>query len=105
MKYIYTLLLIACMNVGIRAADYRDNILYRNITLKESGDSLIMSFDIEVSPNALSKNQSLVIIPRLKSPDGESLIFGYVQINGSQKGKLIRRTESLKKMILMLNGR
>ncbi|MCC8154113.1 MAG: DUF3868 domain-containing protein [Tannerellaceae bacterium] len=98
MKYIYTLLAVCCLTVATAQNHTISPVDYRNVVLKEVGDSLQMSFDIVIPALVVKSRQSLVIVPELKSNDGNSYTYGYVQLDGKNRYKTLNRTAALKKL-------
>lgn len=96
MKYMYILLAL-CSITGVTAQKTIDPIDYRNVVLKEEGDSLVMAFDMVIPALSVKSRQSLVVIPAVKDTDGNSHTYGYVQLNGKNRSKSLKRTAALKK--------
>lgn len=81
---------------GLYSQDYKGRIVIQGRELSQRGDSLILDFDMRIESRAVESSERVRIVPQLQG-GSNSRSFPYVEIRGSNKDKMQKRSDKLGK--------
>ncbi|GAB6124285.1 DUF3868 domain-containing protein [Dysgonomonas termitidis] len=94
--------LLAALSLPAQNKDfYKGRLSVESAGLKEEGDSLLLSFSVRIQGRAVSRGQSMLLVPELSTgsdPDSNMLTFPYILVNGDRRQKLNERYFTLADM-------
>lgn len=91
MRKIYIVVLSLFVSVAAHAVQPDGSIEATDITIDRSGSAVRLEMTLRISPDAVTKCQSVAVVPTLYSPDGSSVSFPYMLINGLKARQVYER--------------
>ncbi len=95
MKILNLLIIAFFCTIPAQGTDYKGQVLLETKVLREQDEKLIMSLEIHVQDAAVKDCQALLITPVLQA-GSITKWFPYIQINGDNRQKMIKRWEKLR---------